>query len=240
MTYNDYGHINPDPVSALGIQIGPKSVITYPSGGQKLSGPGFLRDQRPGVVRRAPIRRWKSPPTAARAGKTPSCGRRHIPWRIRGLASTGIGTEKNANSSRAAPTNWARFNPLEPKPPSSLTNPWTTTSAPRRPTIRFNRGKWPAMGAFTMGSPKLLPLVTILGICSHMGLAQSPTHNRPPMVWDGPRPRKKSVPGISRSVLRERNSRRGAEPPRKARNSFGRRDAPDVMGQPGSEPGLRR
>jgi sulfane dehydrogenase subunit SoxC len=42
MTYNDYGHINPDPkVSALGNQIGPKSVITFPSGGQQLSGPGF-------------------------------------------------------------------------------------------------------------------------------------------------------------------------------------------------------
>lgn len=42
MTYNDYGHINPDPkVSALGNMIGPKSVITFPSGGQRLSGPGF-------------------------------------------------------------------------------------------------------------------------------------------------------------------------------------------------------
>src|SRR6476660_2065061 len=42
MTYNDYGHINPDAkVSALGNQIGPKSVITYPSGGQKLPGPGI-------------------------------------------------------------------------------------------------------------------------------------------------------------------------------------------------------
>ncbi len=42
MTYNDYGHIQPDPkVTALGNQIGPKSVITYPSGGQQLSGTGF-------------------------------------------------------------------------------------------------------------------------------------------------------------------------------------------------------
>ena len=42
MTYDDYGHINPDPkVAALTHMIGPKSVITYPSGGQKLSGPGF-------------------------------------------------------------------------------------------------------------------------------------------------------------------------------------------------------
>jgi mono/diheme cytochrome c family protein len=47
------------------------------------------------------------------------------------------------------------------------------------------------MGAFTMGSPKLLPLVTILGICSHMGLGQSPTYGlgRTPTVeeiraWD--------------------------------------------------------
>ena len=37
MTYNDYGHLNRDPDSAaLGYQIGPKSVITRPSGGQQL------------------------------------------------------------------------------------------------------------------------------------------------------------------------------------------------------------
>jgi sulfane dehydrogenase subunit SoxC len=42
MTYDDYGHISPDPkTSALNHQIGPKSVITFPSGGQKLLGPGF-------------------------------------------------------------------------------------------------------------------------------------------------------------------------------------------------------
>lgn len=42
LTYDDYGHINPDPkAAALTHQIGPKSVITWPSGGHKLSGPGF-------------------------------------------------------------------------------------------------------------------------------------------------------------------------------------------------------
>src|SRR5579863_6097031 len=42
MTYDDYGHITADPkASALNHQIGPKSVITYPSGGQQLQGPGF-------------------------------------------------------------------------------------------------------------------------------------------------------------------------------------------------------
>jgi len=42
MTYNDYGHLRQDPDgTALGMQIGPKSVITYPSGGQQLPGTGF-------------------------------------------------------------------------------------------------------------------------------------------------------------------------------------------------------
>ncbi len=42
MTYNDYGHLRRDPAAAaLGYQIGPKSVITFPSGGQQLPGRGF-------------------------------------------------------------------------------------------------------------------------------------------------------------------------------------------------------
>lgn len=42
MTYNDFGHLTQDPATAaLGYQIGPKSVITYPSGGQQLPGEGF-------------------------------------------------------------------------------------------------------------------------------------------------------------------------------------------------------
>ncbi|HXD15854.1 MAG TPA: molybdopterin-dependent oxidoreductase [Vicinamibacterales bacterium] len=41
MTYNDYGHLQKDPkVVALTNQIGPKSVITFPAGGQRLPGPG--------------------------------------------------------------------------------------------------------------------------------------------------------------------------------------------------------
>ena len=42
MNYNDYGHLDQDPkVAALEYQIGPKSVITFPSGGQQLPGRGF-------------------------------------------------------------------------------------------------------------------------------------------------------------------------------------------------------
>ena len=55
MNYNDYGHLDRDAkVAALEYQIGPKSVITFPSGGHQLPGKRILRDQRPGLVR------WRS------------------------------------------------------------------------------------------------------------------------------------------------------------------------------------
>ncbi len=61
MTYDDYGHIQPDQrVAALTHQIGPKSVITFPSGGQQLSGRGFyeisgLAWSGAGAIRRVEI-----------------------------------------------------------------------------------------------------------------------------------------------------------------------------------------
>ena len=70
MTYNDYGHISKDEeVAALTFQWGPKSVITFPSGGQKLPGPGIyqltgLAWSGGGAVRRVEVstdggQRWK-------------------------------------------------------------------------------------------------------------------------------------------------------------------------------------
>jgi sulfane dehydrogenase subunit SoxC len=42
INYNEFGHLDhEDKEAALGYQIGPKSVITHPSGSQQLSGPGF-------------------------------------------------------------------------------------------------------------------------------------------------------------------------------------------------------
>jgi sulfane dehydrogenase subunit SoxC len=42
MNYNDFGHLDQDhKVAALDYQVGPKSVITFPSGGQQLPGKGF-------------------------------------------------------------------------------------------------------------------------------------------------------------------------------------------------------
>src|SRR5258705_7465269 len=70
MTYNDYGHLRKDPKeAALGQQIGPKSVITFPAGGQRLKGPGFyeisgLAWSGGGAVKKAEVsvdggRTWK-------------------------------------------------------------------------------------------------------------------------------------------------------------------------------------
>ena len=69
MTYNDYGHLTRDPdVAALGYQIGPKSVITFPSAGQQLPDRGFyevsgLAWSGGGAIRRVEVstdggRRW--------------------------------------------------------------------------------------------------------------------------------------------------------------------------------------
>jgi sulfane dehydrogenase subunit SoxC len=70
MTYNDYGHLQKDPkVIALTTQIGPKSVITRPSAGQQMAGPGFyeisgLAWSGAGAVKRVEVttdggRSWK-------------------------------------------------------------------------------------------------------------------------------------------------------------------------------------
>jgi sulfane dehydrogenase subunit SoxC len=71
LNYNDYGHLDQDAkVAALDYQIGPKSVITFPSGGQQLPGRGFyeisgLAWSGGGAIRRVEVstdggRRWNN------------------------------------------------------------------------------------------------------------------------------------------------------------------------------------
>ena len=123
MTYNDYGHLQKDPkVVALTVQIGPKSVITFPSAGQQLSGPGFyeisgLAWSGGGAVRRVEVstdggRSWKDAEF-----RTPVYRMAHTRF-----AYCGNGTEKPVSSCRAAPMNWAPFNPREPRSPNSGTS----------------------------------------------------------------------------------------------------------------------
>ena len=70
MTYNDYGHLRQEhDETALGYQIGPKSVITFPSAGHQLEGKGFyeisgLAWSGGGAIRKVEVstdggRRWK-------------------------------------------------------------------------------------------------------------------------------------------------------------------------------------
>ncbi len=70
------------------------------------------------------------------------------------------------------------------------------------------------MGAFTMGSRKLVMLLMILGL-SQIARAQSPTYG----VGELP-PRKRFARGTSRSVPMARNFRQDMAPPRKARSSL--------------------
>ena len=112
MTYNDYGHISNDPkVAALTFQWGPKSVITFPSGGQQLPGHGFyqitgLAWSGGGAVRKVEVstdggQTWKDAEIRGTGASQ---------WRTPALAWTGSGTDKSACSSRAASMNWARCN----------------------------------------------------------------------------------------------------------------------------------
>jgi sulfane dehydrogenase subunit SoxC len=70
MNYNDYGHLDQEAhEAALAYQIGPKSVITFPSGSQRLPGRGFyeisgLAWSGGGAIRRVEVstdggKRWK-------------------------------------------------------------------------------------------------------------------------------------------------------------------------------------
>src|SRR5262249_55719811 len=61
MNYNDFGHLDQEATeAALGYQIGPKSVITFPSGGHQLPGRGFygirgLASSGGGTVRKVEV-----------------------------------------------------------------------------------------------------------------------------------------------------------------------------------------
>ena len=96
MTYNDYGHLRQEPVdAALGMQVGPKSVITYPSAGQQLPGTGFYQISGLAWAGQGAVAEWKYPPTMARPGWTPRFAGRRIAWRTPGSASTGLGRNRD-------------------------------------------------------------------------------------------------------------------------------------------------
>ena len=98
--------------AALGFQIGPKSVITYPSGGQQLPGRGFyeisgLAWSGGGAIRTVEVstdggRKWNP----AEIKGTPQ-RMAHMPVRL----ISGIGMETRPRFFRAAPTRSGRQQP---------------------------------------------------------------------------------------------------------------------------------
>ena len=225
MTYNDYGHLRQDPKVAALVTRSDRNRSSPLLPGTAAARPRILRDHRLGLVR------WGRHSQGGRIHRRRPAldGRRdsgdgisHGAYRS---ASTGIGTEKRPSSFRAARTNWARFNRREPKSQSSLTCPWIRHTECQAWTIPFSRGGSPAMGAFTMGILRLLPFLMLLG---GSALAQSPTYGV------GSTPSAEEIRAwISLLVLREWNSRRGAEAPRKARWSIGRKGARYATGRRG-------
>ena len=163
MTYDDYGHINPDPkVAALTHQIGPKSVITFPSGGQKLSGPGFYeitglawsgagRHPRRGGIhrRRRELEECRTSVTGLSNGAYPiwlplEVGRKRVHADVALHRRTGHGS---TDASRGR---------------EILERACGQSSAFEAPTIPFNRGRSRATGAFTMGLPRLFLVAAVL------------------------------------------------------------------------------
>ena len=237
MTYDDYGHINPDPkVAALDATRldRNRSSPSRPADSSCPAPASTTSAAWPGPVR-ARFARWRSPPTAAGAGTTPSFGRRRIEWRTPGSASPGSGTEKSACSCRAAPTNWARFNRREPRPPNTGTSRWTRLPGPwrrqHRSTVeggeRWERAQWARVSSSCA--------VMILGMCQ-IGSAQSPTFG----VGRTPDRGRNPCLGYLDQSGRERSSRRDTAPPRKVRRSTSRRGARAATGERGQEPRRRR
>ena len=175
MTYDDYGHINPDPkVAALTHQIGPKSVITFPSGGQQLSGPGFyeisgLAWSGGGAIRGVEIstdggESWKN--AELRSPAHPMAHTRFgFHWNWDGKECT-LMSRCTDELGTVQPTR------------ADIAKYWNQPVDKVRiqaPTTAFNRGESPATGAFTMGFPRLFLVTAILGICQ-TAWTQSPTY----------------------------------------------------------------
>jgi DMSO/TMAO reductase YedYZ molybdopterin-dependent catalytic subunit len=122
MNYSDYGHLDRDPIdAALGFQIGPKSVITYPSGGQQLPGRGFYEISGLAWSGGAPFVPLRYPPMAGGCGTLPRSRGLHNAWRTPGSAMGGIGMETRPKFFRAAPTRSGRCNRRESRSPSTGT-----------------------------------------------------------------------------------------------------------------------
>ena len=146
MNYNDFGHLDQDAkVAALEYQIGPKSVITFPSGEQRLPGKGFYEISGLAWSGGGAIKLVEVSTDGGRDGTRPSS---RTPQRMALPVSAISGLDgTRPRSCRGAPTNWARCNRCAPSSPSTGTNPTIKHSACPGWTTVFSRGTSRATGA---------------------------------------------------------------------------------------------
>ena len=217
MNYNDYGHLDQEHhEAALAYQIGPKSVITFPSGSQQLPGRGFyeisgLAWSGGGAIRKVEV--------STDGGKT-----------LEGRGDQGNGTAHGVHPVRpslelgrhrdrhhVALHGRTRFGAADraPRSPRTSTSRWTRHSASRVWTTPFMPWHIASDGSVHQWATTLRALV--------IGGA----HGRPPRwrrgprsAWDARRARKKSAPWTSPSVRPVTSSRRGAEAPKRARRLY--------------------
>ena len=217
MNYNDYGHLDQEHhEAALAYQIGPKSVITFPSGSQQLPGRGFyeisgLAWSGGGAIRKVEVstdggKRWK----VAEIKGTPqrmAFTRFGLPWNwdgtetvIMSRCTDELGSVQPSRAQVAKHFN-KPFDPSFSVPGLDNTiQPWHIASD----------------GSVTNGLQRL-------GRC-HWWCSWAPPRWRrgPRSAWDARRPRKKSAPWTSPSVRPVRSSRRGAEAPKRGRRPIAR------------------
>ena len=225
MNYNDFGHLDRDPkVAALDYQIGPKSVITFPSGGQQLPGRGFYEIS--GLA-------WSGGGAIKLVEVSTDGGKRWNKAEIKGTAQRmaharfGYHVELGRTRDRAPVALHGRNRPGSTV---ARTDRQVLEQALRRDIQRAGSGQQHSAveDRQRWERHQWLCLEFSRSRCSW---APPCWRSRRRTAWDARRPQRKSARGISPSVRPERNSRRGAEPSGRARSCIARRAARDATGR---------
>ena len=219
MNYNDFGHLKEDAKeAALGFQIGPKSVITYPSGTQQLPGKGTyeisgLAWSGGGAIKTVEVstdggKKW-NPAELKMTPQRMAHVRFAYQWNWDGN-ETEILSRCTDEIGQQQPTleQVAKF---FNEPVEELQR---ARAQQQRHAVEDRQGREGDQWA-RLSLPRFC--------CSWAAPSWSAPRwrsRRPPMAWGALRPQKKSAPGISTSVPRGRNSLRAAAPPRKAQRSL--------------------
>src|SRR6266478_4545352 len=141
MNYNDFGHLDQDSKeAALSYQIGPKSVITFPSAGQQLPGRGFYEIRGLAWSGGGAIKQVEVSTDGGKNGTRRSSREHRSGWPFACSPTRGSGTATRPRSCRAASTRSARRSRRASRSPSTGTRPSIRRSACRGWTTRCSHG----------------------------------------------------------------------------------------------------